>query len=194
MVNFQKLESSVAGLEKQLQEVKEQIAEIRNVYQEECHPGKTDIRQYILEKATERFGENYMKPEEDRGFFDDFYDAVKRKVKKDSMIMGYSENGVGTVFCDNAVYVFKTCDPFKMDFMVQYDEIEDVDYGSSGDKDFIEITVSQTAAGNNSSSILSVSAPRVYYVTKVFVPEMQYAVLLKRMYKLLLDILEYVNA
>lgn len=98
MVNFQKLESSVAGLEKQLQEVKEQIAEIRNAYQEECHPGKTDIRQYILEKATERFGENYMKPEEDRGFFDDFYDAVKRKVKKDSMIMGYSENGVGTVF------------------------------------------------------------------------------------------------
>ena len=74
MVNFQKLESSVAGLEKQLQEVKEQIAEIRNAYQEECHPGKTDIRQYILEKATERFGENYMKPEEDRGFFDDFYD------------------------------------------------------------------------------------------------------------------------
>ena len=162
MVNFQKLESSVASLEKQLQEVKEQIAEIRNAYQEECHPGKTDIRQYILEKATERFGENYMKPEEDRGFFDDFYDAVKRKVKKDSMIMGYSEN--------------------------------DVDYGSSGDKDFIEITVSQTAAGNNSSSILSVSAPRIYYVTKVFVPEMQYAVLLKRMYKLLLDILEYVNA
>ena len=43
MVNFQKLESSVAGLEKQLQEVKEQIAEIRNAYQEECHPGKTDI-------------------------------------------------------------------------------------------------------------------------------------------------------
>ena len=52
MVNFQKLESSVASLEKQLQEVKEQIAEIRNAYQEECHPGKTDIRQYILEKAT----------------------------------------------------------------------------------------------------------------------------------------------
>ena len=39
MVNFQKLESSVAGLEKQLQEVKEQIAEIRNAYQEESHPG-----------------------------------------------------------------------------------------------------------------------------------------------------------
>ncbi|MCI6654722.1 MAG: DUF456 domain-containing protein, partial [Clostridium sp.] len=95
MVNFQKLESSVASLEKQLQEVKEQLAEVRNEYQEECHPGKTDIREYILEKATERFGENYMKPEEDIGFFDDFYDAVKRKVKKDSMIMGYSENGAG---------------------------------------------------------------------------------------------------
>ena len=79
MVNFQKLESSVASLEKQLQEVKEQLAEVRNEYQEECHPGKTDIREYILEKATERFGENYMKPEEDIGFFDDFYDAVLEK-------------------------------------------------------------------------------------------------------------------
>ena len=196
MVNFQKLESSVASLEKQLQEVKELLAEVRNEYQEECHPGKTDIREYILEKATERFGENYLKPEEDRGFFDDFYDAVKRKVKKDSMIMGYSENGVGTVFCDNAVYIFKTCDPFKMDFMVQYDEIEDVDYGRSGDKDFIEITVSKTAAGNNSSSILSVSAPSIYYVDVVnsFFPKMQDAILLKGIYKLLLDILEYVNA
>ena len=45
MVNFQKLESSVASLEKQLQEVKEQLAEVRNEYQEECHPGKTDIRE-----------------------------------------------------------------------------------------------------------------------------------------------------
>ena len=78
--------------------------------------------------------------------------------------------------------------------MVQYDEIEDVDYGCSGDKDFIEITVSKTAAGNNSSSILSVSAPSIYYVMKGFVPEMRCAILLKMMYKLLLDILEYVNA
>lgn len=181
MVNFQKLESSVASLEKQLQEVKEQLAEVRNEYQEECHPGKTDIREYILEKATERFGEHYMKPEEDREFFDNFYDAVKRKVKKDSMIMGLRIADVGMVFCDNAVYVFEIQTPFKMQFIVQYDEIEDVDYKRAVLCSIITITVSKAAAENNSSSELSVSL-----WTNDDDP--------MSTYKLLLDILEYVNA
>lgn len=207
MVNFQKLESSVASLEKQLQEVKEQLAEVRNEYQEECHPGKTDIREYILEKATERFGEYYKKPEKDKKFFDDFYDAVKRKVKKDSIIMGLWVDYVGMVFCDNAVYVFRTYTPFQMEFMVQYDEIEDVDYEKSGNNNHITITVLETATvskkaeknnsshltfaavfqdlgpseENNGSSIFSVSA---------WTSDGD----LIGAYKLLLDILEYVNA
>lgn len=185
MVNFQKLESSVASLEKQLQEVKEQLAEVRNEYQEECHPGKTDIREYILEKAIERFGEYYKKPEKDKKFFDDFYDAVKRKVKKDSMIMGLQVYYTGMVFCDNAVYVFKIGKPFEMQFMVQYDEIEDVDY--KRDRDYyvsynhLIITVSNTAEGNDSSLERSVS-------NATSDGDFMDA------YKLLLDILEYVNA
>lgn len=202
MVNFQKLESSVAGLEKQLQEVKEQIAEIRNAYQEECHPGKTDIRQYILEKATERFGENYMKPEEDRGFFDDFYDAVKRKVKKDSIIMGLRVDYVGMVFCDNAVYVFRTYTPFQMEFMVQYDEIEDVDYEKSGNNNHITITVSKKAEKNNSSPSFFGAIVQEYLEpseenngsSKFSVSAWTSDGDLIGAYKLLLDILEYVNA
>lgn len=208
MVNFQKLESSVASLEKQLQEVKEQLAEVRNEYQEECHPGKTDIREYILEKATERFGEYYKKSEKDKKFFDDFYDAVKRKVKKDSIIMGLRVDYVGMVFCDNAVYVFRTYTPFQMEFMVQYDEIEDVDYEKSGNNNHITITVSETATvskkaekNNSSPSFFGAIVQEYLEPSEENNGSSKFSVSawtsdgdLIGAYKFLLDILEYVSA
>lgn len=194
MVNFQKLESCVAVLEKQLQEVKEQLAEVRNEYQEECHPGKTDIREYILEKATERFGEYYRKPEKDKVFFDNFYDAVKRKVKKDSIIMGESGGYVGMVFCDDAMYAFNTYNPFKMQFMVKYDALEDITYERANHDDYIRITLSENAIGNKSMATWYLDDGTTGGAEGLVLRSWRSDYCLSKLYTFILDILEYINA
>lgn len=99
MVNFNGLEDLVVKLEQELvsvtqelSNVKGEIDRVKREYHEETTP-KDDkgIRQFMLERAEARFGQNFDKPESIPEVLDELYELTDREVKKESIVLGYTE-------------------------------------------------------------------------------------------------------
>ena len=108
MVNFNGLEDLVVKLEQELvsvtqelSNVKGEIDRVKREYHEETTP-KDDkgIRQFMLERAEARFGQNFDKPEDIPEVLDELYELTDREVKKESIVLGIKEkeeNGTSDV-------------------------------------------------------------------------------------------------
>ncbi|MCI5730987.1 MAG: hypothetical protein MR304_05545 [Eubacterium sp.] len=108
MVNFNgledlvvKLEQEIVSVTQELSNVKGEIDRVKREYHEETTP-KDDkgIRQFMLERAEARFGQNFDKPEGIPEVLDELYELTDREVKKESIVLGIKEkeeNGTSDV-------------------------------------------------------------------------------------------------
>lgn len=125
MLNFRKIENQIKIIEQDMQEtisvfknsideLKEELNALKLEYNEENKQVDGNIRQYLLEYDKSKIAEEIYEPSDENSRLNEFYEVVKRKVKKEAVVFVSCNTSYSYTGNEHRMYGYYTEDAFYM--------------------------------------------------------------------------------